>query len=64
MSEKEIIGLIVGGFIVLFLAGAGVFSEIIGGFVGAFGIGFGILLGGLICLIIILAFLGAGGNRR
>ena len=64
MKTEAIIGLIVGGFIILILAGAGVFSDIIKGFVGAFGFSFGILLGGLICLIIVLAFLGAGNKRR
>lgn len=61
---NEIIGLIVGAFIILILAGAGVFSDIIKSFVGAFGFSFGVLLGGLICLMIILMFLGAGGKRR
>jgi len=63
MKTEEIVGLIIGGFIILVLASAGVFSDIIKGFVGAFGFSFGILLGGLICLMIIIAFLG-GGNRR
>ena len=63
MNEKEIIVLIVGGFVIVLLAGAGVFSDIIGGFVGAFGFSFGILLGGLICLMLVIAFLGGGGRR-
>ncbi len=63
MNEKEIIGLIVGGFVIVLLAGAGVFSDIIGGYVGACGFSFGILLGGLICLMLVIAVLGGGGRR-
>ncbi|MEN7981974.1 MAG: hypothetical protein ABFQ65_00835 [Nanoarchaeota archaeon] len=60
MKEKEIISLFVGGFIILVLAGAGIFSEIMKGFIGAFGFSFGILLGGLFSLMIIVMFLGGG----
>ena len=64
MKAKKTIPLLVGIFIIILLAGAGVFSDIIGGFIQGFGIGIGLILGILICLIIILGFLGAGGRRR
>ena len=60
---NEIVALIVGVFLILILAGAGVFSDIMKSFVGAFGFSFGILLGGLICLMIVLMFLGMGGRK-
>ena len=63
MKDKEIIGFIVGGFIVLILAGVGIFTGIIGDFVEGFGIGYGLILGVLVCLIIILTFLGIGGKK-
>ncbi|MFH0711557.1 MAG: hypothetical protein V1889_00345 [archaeon] len=61
---NEIIALIFGAFIILILAGTDAFSDIMKSFVGAFGFSFGILLGGLIYLMIVLMFLGAGGRGR
>ena len=61
--KNKTISLIIGGFAIFLLLVYGVFSDILNGFVGAFGFGLGLILGILICLMIILAFLGKGGRR-
>ncbi len=62
MDEKEFMGLIFGIFIILLFLVYGVFSDILKAFTEGFGLGYGLLLGALFCLIIILSIL--GGNRR
>ena len=62
MNEKEFMGIIFGVFVVLLLLVYGVFSDIMKTFVGSFGIGYGIILGVLFCLIIILSLI--GGKKR
>jgi len=62
MNEKEFMGIIFGIFVILLLLVYGVFSDIMKAFVGGFGAGYGIILGILFCLIIILSLI--GGKRR
>lgn len=64
MKTEQLIAFGIGIIIVMLLAGYGVFSAIIGGFASSFGEGFGILLGILFCLIIVLAVFGVKGSRR
>ena len=53
MDEKEFMGLIFGIFALLLFLVYGVFNDILKAFIGGFGLGYGLLLGILFCLIII-----------
>ena len=63
MNEKNFLGFMLGVFVLLLFLVYGVFSDILKTFIGGFGIIYGLLLGGLFCLIIALSFLG-GNSRR
>ena len=63
MNEEKFMGLILGIFVILLFLVYGVFSDILKAFVGGFGLGYGILLGGLFCLIIVLSVLGGKWKR-
>ncbi len=61
MKTEEIIGLIFGGFVIFLLLVYGVFSDVLKGFIGAFGVGFGLILGILFVLMIVLGLMGKRG---
>lgn len=63
MRSKKIIALAIGIFLIILLAGYGVFSGIIKSFSEAMGF-YGVLAGILIVLMIILGLLGAGRRRK
>lgn len=63
MDIKEIVAIGFGIFVVLLIAATGAFSEIIKGFTSAMGV-YGLIIGVLIVIVIIVALLGAGGRRR
>jgi hypothetical protein len=62
MNENKFMSLILGIFVLFLFLVYGVFSDIMKAFTGSFGLGYGLLLGGLFCLIIILSLF--GGNKR
>ena len=62
MNESKFMGIIFGIFIILLFLVYGVFADILKTFVSGFGVGYGLLLGFLFCLIIVLSLL--GGNRK
>lgn len=63
MKNKGIVAICFGIFVVLLIASTGAFSEIIKGFTSAMGI-YGLIIGVLIVLAVIVGLLGAGGRRR
>ncbi len=63
MNEEKFMGLILGIFILFLFLVYGVFSDILKAFISGFGLIYGLLVGFLFCLIIILSILG-GKDRR
>ncbi len=63
MEMKSIIAIIFGIFCVVLIASTGAFGEIISSFSSAMGL-YGFILGVLIVIMIILAFLGIGGKIK
>jgi len=63
MDIKGIIAICFGIFVVIMIALTGAFSEIIKGFTSAMGF-YGLIIGILIVLAIIVGLLGAGGRKR
>jgi hypothetical protein len=62
MNEQKFMGAILGIFVIFLFLVYGVFSDILKGFISSFGVGYGLLLGFLFCLIIVLSII--GGKRR
>jgi len=63
MNERKFMGFVLSIFIIFLLLVYGVFSEILKTFIEGFGLFYGLLLGILFCLIIILSLL-EGGRKR
>ena len=63
MNPKQIITLIFGTFVVILIALTGTFTEIINGFYSAMGF-YGFIIGILIVIGLIFAFLGVDRRRR
>ncbi len=63
MISKKMVLLVFGIFIIIMIALTGAFSEIIRGFGLAMGF-YGVIIGILIVLAIIIELLGVGGRRR
>ena len=63
MNSKQIVALIFGTFAVVLIASTGAFFEIIKGFTSAMGV-YGLIIGILIVISLISAFLGFGGKMR
>ena len=62
MNSKQIMALVFGVFVILLIASTGAFSEIIKGFSSALG-DYGIVIGFLIVILIILMCFGIWGRR-
>ena len=63
MNPKQIITLVFCVFVILLIASTGAFFKIIKGFGSALGF-YGLIIGVLVVLIIILGFLRVGSRRR
>jgi di/tricarboxylate transporter len=63
MDIKGIVAICFGIFVVLLIASTGAFTEIIKGFTSVMGF-YGVIIGVLIVIALIIGFLGIGGKKR